>query len=106
MKFPKDEDGHVLKMLYKQGVDFSKTHLVDFFIAIPDQEYGERILLQLKELGLNGELQYDEEFEEWTCICSKEVTLDYEDIVRIQKELDELSGKLGGYVDGWGMFTE
>ena len=26
MKFPKDEDGQVLNMLYKQGVDFNKTH--------------------------------------------------------------------------------
>lgn len=36
MKFPKDEDGQVLNMLYKQGVDFNKKHIVDFFIAIPD----------------------------------------------------------------------
>lgn len=34
MKFPKD--GQVLNMLYKQGVDFNKKHIVDFFIAIPD----------------------------------------------------------------------
>ncbi len=24
MKFPKDEDGQVLNMLYKQGIDFNK----------------------------------------------------------------------------------
>jgi len=23
-------------MLYKQGIDFNKKHIVDFFIAIPD----------------------------------------------------------------------
>ncbi len=42
MKFPKDEDGQVLNMLYKQGVDFNKKHIVDFFIAIPDQDNGEK----------------------------------------------------------------
>ncbi|MGN4425332.1 ribonuclease E inhibitor RraB [Bacillus cereus group sp. MYBK30-1] len=106
MNFPKDEDGKVLKMLYKQGADFSKSHEVEFFIAIPNQDSGERILLQLKENGLNGELNYDEEFEEWTCICSKEMMLNYEDIVRIQEELDELSKQLGGYIDGWGTMVE
>lgn len=50
-------------MLYKKGVDF--------FIAIPNQNCGEKICLQLKELGLNYELQYDEEFEKWTCIALK-----------------------------------
>ncbi|MRU03843.1 ribonuclease E inhibitor RraB, partial [Bacillus anthracis] len=35
MKFPKDEDGQVLNMLYKQVIDFNKKHIMDFFIAIP-----------------------------------------------------------------------
>lgn len=29
-KFPNDEDGQVLKMLYKSGVDFKQPQNVDF----------------------------------------------------------------------------
>ncbi|EAO53031.1 hypothetical protein RBTH_09228 [Bacillus thuringiensis serovar israelensis ATCC 35646] len=42
MKFLKYEDGQVLNMLYKQGIDFNKTHIVDFFIVIPDQDNREK----------------------------------------------------------------
>lgn len=44
MKFPKDEDGQVLNMLYKQGIDFNKKYIADFFIAIPDQGNGGKII--------------------------------------------------------------
>lgn len=106
VKFPKDEDGQVLKMLYKRGVNFNQLHEVDFFIAVPNQDCGEKVLSEVKKLGLTCELQYEEEFEEWTCICSKEMLLNYEDIVEIQNDLNELSRGLGGYVDGWGTFAE
>ena len=35
-RFPNDEDGQVLKMLYKEGVDFKELQNVDFFVAVPD----------------------------------------------------------------------
>ncbi|EMK2593962.1 ribonuclease E inhibitor RraB [Bacillus cereus] len=105
MKFPKDEDGQVLNMLYKQGIDFNEKHIVDFFIAIPDQGNGEKIIGRLQELGLNCELDYNEEFEDWTCTCSKEMFLIYEDIVEMQKELNKLGEEFGGYIDSWGAFV-
>lgn len=105
MKFPRDEDGEVLNMLYKQGADFSKKHIVDFFIAVPNQDSGEKIIDRLKVLGLNCELDFNEEFEDWTCTSSKEMFLVYEDIVEMQKDLNTLSEGFGGYTDGWGTFV-
>ncbi|PEY99125.1 cytoplasmic protein [Bacillus sp. AFS018417] len=106
MKFPKDEDGKVLKMLYKRGVDFSKLHVIDFFVAVPNQKNGEELLLQLNTVGFHCELLYDEEFDEWTCTCSREMMLKYGDIIATQKKLSEISKKFDGYVDGWGTFSE
>lgn len=40
-KFSNDEDVQVLKMLYKQGVDFKEPQDVDFFVAVPDKKSGE-----------------------------------------------------------------
>lgn len=63
MKFPKDEDGQVLNILYKQGIDFNKTYsrflLLQFLMS-----NGEKIIGRLQELGLNCELDYNEEFED------------------------------------------
>ncbi|MGE8082035.1 ribonuclease E inhibitor RraB [Peribacillus loiseleuriae] len=105
MKFPKDEDGQVLKMLYKEGVDFNKPQNVDFFVAVPDKMKGESVLKTLKNEGFECEIEQDEETEEWTCYCYVKMLLVYEDIVNIQKQLNDLSEPYEGYIDGWGVMT-
>jgi hypothetical protein len=105
-KFPNDEDGQVLKMLYKQGVDFNKTQDVDFFIAVPDKKSGEAVLNSLRDDGFICELEQDDETEEWTCYCFIKMLLNYEDISDIQKRLNGLSKPYGGQTDGWGVMID
>ena len=105
-KFPNDEDGQVLKMLYKQGVDFKELQNVDFFIAVPDKKSGEAILIALKNDGFNCELAQDDETKEWTCYCFIKMLLNHEDIIDIQKRLDALSKPYDGYSDGWGVMVD
>ncbi|QEY21665.1 ribonuclease E inhibitor RraB [Psychrobacillus sp. AK 1817] len=105
-KFPKDEDGQVLKMLYKDGVDFKQLQNVDFFVAVPDKESGESVLKELGDNGFNCELEQDEDTEEYTCYCFVKMLLNHEDIVNIQKQLDELSKPYDGYTDGWGVMVD
>ncbi|PLT31735.1 ribonuclease E inhibitor RraB [Peribacillus deserti] len=104
-KFPNYEAGQVLKMLYKQGVDFKKPQDVDFFIAVPDKKSGESIVKALEADGVSYKLEQDEETEEWTCLCYVNLLLN-EDIVNIQKRLDSLSSPYNVYVDGWGVMIE
>lgn len=106
MKFPNDDDGQVLKMLYKKGIDFNKPQNVDFFVAVPDEKSGEVILKVLEREGFECELSQDEEDEEWTCYCLVKMLLTYEDIINIQKRLDDLSKTYGGYSDGWGVMVD
>lgn len=105
-KFPNDEDGQVLKMLYKNGVDFKKPQDVDFFVAVPDKKSGEAVLKVLSDEGFHCELEQDEETEDWTCYCFVKMLLIHEEIVNIQKRLDELSEPFGGYSDGWGVMVD
>ena len=105
-KFPKDEDGQVLKMLYKDGVDFKQHQNVDFFVAVPDKESCESVLKALSDNGFNCELEQDEDTEEYTCYCFVKMLLNHEDIVNIQKQLDELSKPYDGYTDGWGVMVD
>lgn len=105
-KFPNDEDGQVLKMLYKEGVDFKERQNVDFSVAVPDKKSGEAVLKTLRTDGFECELEQDDETEEWTCYCFIKMLLNYEDIIDIQKRLDELSKPYEGYTDGWGVMVD
>ncbi|ANU28272.1 ribonuclease E inhibitor RraB [Planococcus versutus] len=103
--FPNDEDGQVLKMLSKQGVDFTEPQNVDFVIAVPAKKNDKAILETLRSEGFNCELEQDEETEEWTCYCFITMLLKYKEIVDIQKRLDELSKPHDGYTEGWGLMV-
>lgn len=106
MNFPKDEDGKVLNMLYKEGLNFKKPHMIDFYIAIPDQKNGDAILKALSDKGYKFMMEYDDDEEEWTCFGSVKMHLKHNEIVAMQKKLDEISKPLGGHADGWGVMTE
>jgi hypothetical protein len=106
MKFPNDADGQALQSLFKDGVNFKKPQSVEFFVAVPDQATGEKLSQVLKGEGYNCFLEQDDETDEWACSCSKRMLLDYNQIMKIQKELDNLSKPYGGSSDGWGVFVD
>ncbi|WP_341356750.1 ribonuclease E inhibitor RraB [Rossellomorea sp. y25] len=106
MKFPNDDDGQVLEMLYKEGLDFSKKHRVDFFVSIPDKKNGEALLNVLSSKGFNCELEKDDDSNDWTCYCYVSMLLEYEAIINIQNQLQSLSLHYEGYSDGWGVLAD
>jgi hypothetical protein len=106
MKFPNDADGEALRSLYKDGLNFKKPQSVEFFVAVPNQATGEKLLPVLKGAGFNGFLEQDDETDEWVCCFSKRMLLNYSELMKIQKQLDQLSKPHGGYSDGWGVFVD
>lgn len=104
--FPNDADGDALRSLYKDGVNFKKPQPVEFFVAVPNKETGEKFAKVLKSEGFNSFLYQDDETDEWTCSTSKKMLLDYKEIVKIQNQLDALSKPIGGFSDGWGVFVD
>lgn len=106
MKFPNDADGEALRSLYKDGVDFKKQQSVEFFVAVPDQVKGQKLTQVLKEAGFNCFLEQDDETDEWACCCSRRMLLNYNELVKVQKELNNLSKPHGGFSDGWGVFVD
>ncbi|MED4402394.1 ribonuclease E inhibitor RraB [Metabacillus fastidiosus] len=54
----------------------------------------------MREEGFSCEREQDDETEEWTCYCFIKMFLNYDEIINIQKRLDELSKPYNGYSDG------
>jgi hypothetical protein len=106
MKFPNDADGDALRSLQKDGLDLKKPHSVEFFIAVPDRQTGEKLSQVLKGEGFNCFLDQDDETDEWACSCSKRMLLNYSELIKIQNKLDTISKPHGGFSDGWGVFVD
>lgn len=116
MQFPNDDDGNVLKQLHEMGFDFCNEIEVEFTVAAPNEEAMASIEKAARNAGYDaegyfdeGELEVDEEITEeneefapsWTVYVTKVVKLEYDQLVAIQKDLDQLSVPFGGKSDGW-----
>ena len=119
--YPNDDDGNVLADLAAQGVDMTQPLDIEFPVSAPDEASANAIEKALIDAGYeclveydDGELDEDDETAEdeeefgpmWTVYVSVEMIPDYDEIIRIQADLDRLSGPTGGICDGWGVMLE
>ena len=104
MTLPDDETGAALQRLADDGSDLSRPLKMDFFIAVPDQQRGQRVAAAASGLGFEVSVEQDEETKEWTCYCTKEITPSYSMVVQIEQQLDLLARKYQGYADGFGSY--
>ena len=103
--FPNDDDGDTLRQLVDNGADLLKPMVIDFQIAMPDEQSAPVLAELAQKLGYRAEVYDSPECSlPWTCECSLTMLATYEDIVGIQAKLAELAKPLGGYPDGWGSF--
>jgi hypothetical protein len=120
-KYPDDEDGAVLADLAAQGVDMSQPLLIEFAVDAPDEDSAEAIEEALKKEGYDTQIEFDEgepdehgeidpDDEEfgpaWTVYANVNMIPEYDEIMRIQADLDRLAGPFGGKSDGWSTMLE
>ena len=103
-EFPNTDTGNTLRELVEQGSDINKPMDLDFFISVTNEESGKLISRDVMGLDYRVSLEMDSEMNEWTCYCAKTMIPKYEDIIRIEEELDEIAKRHGGYIDGFGSF--
>jgi hypothetical protein len=101
-EYPGDADGEALRRGASMGCDMTKPMEIDFFVAVPDQEAGQRVAELATGHAYRTKVVYDEEDDAWDCCCSKLMVPTHEAVCGAQSELDELSRPLNGYTDGWG----
>lgn len=102
--YPDDADGHALRRVAAES-DMSRPMVIDFFVAVPDQQSGERIAKAADAAGYRPRLDQDEESGQWTCYCSKQMLADHAGVLAAQRELAVIADTVDGCdVDGWGTF--
>jgi hypothetical protein len=115
--YPDDDDGAVLAILAAQGVDMTQPLKIEFPVAVPNQVVAEEAAAALDRAGYESQIVYDEgepDFDpetddakefgpSWTVYANVQMIPEYDEIVRIQAELDEITRHLGGKSDGWGV---
>ena len=116
--YPDDADGAVLADLAAQGVDMSQPLLIEFPVAVPHEESANKTLQAMTKAGYDSHIEYDEgepdddretdpndeEFgPSWTVFANVRMIPEYNEIMRIQAELDRLARPFGGKSDGWGV---
>lgn len=133
--YPDDADGHVLSDMANYGIDMTQPLVLEFPIAAIDEEAAKAIFTSVTALGYEAEVEFDDGEPEdsaaeategddedgddededdededagpsWNVYVTKTMVPDYEEILRIQDELDELAEPLGGYSDGWGAIVD
>ena len=115
--YPQDEDGEVLAQLEGMGIDMTQPLNLEFSIAADGEESANAIGAALTQKKYDVEVVYDEgepieggEIEEddeefgpsWSVYVKRRMVPDYNEIMRIQKDLDATAKPLGGVADGWG----
>lgn len=118
--YPDDEDGAVLASLASHGIDMSQPLQIEFQVAVADEASANKVLQAMTEAGYQSEIFYDEgepdydpevddeeEFgPSWTVSANVHMVPEYNEIMRIQGELDRLARPLGGNSDGWGVMFD
>ena len=118
--YPDDADGAVLADLAARGVDMSTPLLIEFPVAVPDEAAAESSLKAMTKAGYESRIEYDkgepdydpdvddeDEFgPSWTVYADVRMIPEYNEIMRIQAELDRVARPFGGKSDGWGVMLD
>lgn len=85
--------------------DISQPMNVEFAIDVPDDAAAEEVAKLATQRGYSTWIpeKEEDEGEESTCFCTKQMVPTQDAIAAVQKELEQLSAPLGGRVDDWSL---
>ncbi len=101
---PDDATGNALRQFLMQGSSLHRPMSIDFFAQVPSEDAGSLVARDVRYLGFDASVEYDEETNQWTCYCTKSIVPRYETVVRIEKQIDSIAQRYGGRIDGFGSY--
>jgi hypothetical protein len=101
---PNDSDGDALRRLLESGSDLSKEMMIDFAVDVPDRETGMAFADEVAALGFQVDVDLDTPTNSWTCYCSRKMIPSYNEIVSIQRTLENIGNLYNAKPSGWGSY--
>lgn len=102
--YPDDSDGDALRRVAADGSDMDSPMIIDFPVVVPSKPQAEEFASTARGRGFETRLWKHHDDAEWDVICALKMTPTYDEILRIQDDLDRLAKPFEGYSDGWGTF--
>lgn len=101
MNIPNDDTGAVIKELINMGITLNENIDIDFFVAFELEDDGKSFMKDSLLIEFNLDLEFDDELECWTCFCSKNIALNYNEIKKVEEQLNTIAQKYSGQADGF-----
>jgi regulator of RNase E activity RraB len=102
--YPDDSDGDALRRVAADGNDMDSPMLIEFPVVVASEAQAEQFAGAARERGFEADLCEHDDDTQWDVICAIKMTPTYDEIVRIQDDLNRLAKPFGGHSDGWGTF--
>jgi hypothetical protein len=102
--YPDDTDGDVLRRVVAMGSDMSKPMMIDFHVLARSEASADACLNAVSRAGYDASKHGSDKPDYWTVECTLRMVPNYDDVLKIQVDLDALVGPHGGKSDGWGTF--
>lgn len=97
-----DENFEVLEGIAARGTDLSVPRLIDFAHVFFSEPEALRFKDAAEKAGYQASMQKVESEELWDVIASSKIVPSFDDVTRLEEELDCLARSFGGQADGWG----
>ena len=101
-KFPKDENGHILRKMYERGDDVSRPRIIDFCFIFPERTQALVFAEKMDDKNLEVCISYYEEREMWQAIIKRYTAPTHHEITLLESILTAQAEQTGGKADGWG----
>jgi hypothetical protein len=101
---PSDADGDALRRLTANGSDLSREMELEFQVLAPDEASALTFASVAQALGFRTSVYSHSDGPSWTCECARTLVPRYEEIIEVQRQLEEIGRPLGASPDGWGSF--
>lgn len=105
MKFPKDENGELLREMHEAGVDLSQPLNIDFFFVFKTKKDAEAMIEALAATGetLETALEKNDIHEDWDLCCTINMVPTHAAITLRELQFTKLAEQHNGLEDGWGV---
>ena len=101
--WPRDADGDVLRRLEADGCDFSKQHIIDFYIDFEDWPPSVDAVGILKADFASVDLLDKDEGQTPCVLCKIEAPITYAFVTETQARVSQQMKPFGGYCTDWGV---